>query len=114
MKPGGWDGFSTVNKFVYERSSDIGALKEGQMRLWLSRAEMRKVLLPYFVIVSKKTLVPCGDKRILRLVNSSKVNSIVGQILSKHCLRKPMECDYSQVETAGVSIFKREFSHSVC
>jgi 2-polyprenyl-3-methyl-5-hydroxy-6-metoxy-1,4-benzoquinol methylase len=91
MKPGALVGFSTINKFVYERSSDIGAPEEGQVRHWLSRADMRKMFSPYFDIVSIETLEPRGDTGILRFVNSFKVNNILGRIFSDQFIKKTKE-----------------------
>ena len=91
MKPGALVGFSTINKFVYERSSDIGAPEEGQVRHWLSKAEMRKMLAPYFDLVSIETLVPRGDTGILQFVNSFKVNAILGRIFSHQNIKQAKE-----------------------
>ena len=91
MKPGALVGFSTINKFVYERSSDIGEPKEGQVRHWLSKAEMRKMLAPYFDLISIETLAPRGDTGILRFVNSSKLNAILGKIFSHQSIKQAKE-----------------------
>ena len=91
MKPGALVGFSTINKFVYERRSDIGPPKEGQVRHWLGKAEMRKMLAPYFDLVSMETLVPRGDSGILRFVNSFKVNAILEKMFSHQSIKQAKE-----------------------
>jgi len=92
MKPGALVGFSTINKFVYDRRSDIGAPEEGQVRHWLSKSELRKLLAPHFNLVSIETLEPRGDTGILQLVNSHKVNAVLERIFShkrvKHAKEK--------------------------
>lgn len=91
MKPGALIGFSMVNKFVYERSSDIPAPADGQVRHWRSKSEIRKLLAPHFDILSIETLEPRGDSGILRLVNSHKVNAMLGKIFSKQSIKRAKE-----------------------
>ncbi len=56
MKPGSLLAISTINKFVYERSSDIGPPEEGQVRYWLSKSEILDMLASNFDLVSMETL----------------------------------------------------------
>jgi len=91
LKPGALVGFSMINKFVYERSSDIGEPEDGQIRHWLSKTEMRKLLAPYFDIVSMETLVPRGDTGILKFVNSTKVNTMLERIFSLQSIKRTKE-----------------------
>jgi len=91
MKPGALVGFSTINKFVYERSSDVGAPEEGQVRHWLSKAEMRKMLAPYFDLVSMETLEPRGDTGILQFVNSFKINALLELVFSHQSIKRIKE-----------------------
>jgi 2-polyprenyl-3-methyl-5-hydroxy-6-metoxy-1,4-benzoquinol methylase len=91
LKPGALVGITTINKFVYDRRSDIGPPEEGQVRHWLSKAEIRKMFSPYFDIVSMETLEPSGDTGILRFVNSFKVNNILGRIFSDQFIKKAKE-----------------------
>ena len=81
LRPGGFLGLSCINKFVYERSSDIGAPKAGQVRRWLSKGEILALLRPQFDIRSVQSVEPRGDQGILRLVNSYKVNSMLGRVV---------------------------------
>ena len=55
MKPGALVAISTINKFVYERSSDIGSREEGQVRHWLSKSEMLDMIASHFDLLSMKT-----------------------------------------------------------
>ena len=91
MKPGALVGFTTINKFIYERRSDIGAPAEGQVRHWLSRAQMRNMFAPYFDIVSMETLEPRGDTGILRYVNSSKLNAVLDRVFSHQRVKQAKE-----------------------
>jgi len=91
MKPGSLLAISTINKFVYERSSDIGPPEEGQVRYWLSKREILDMLAPYFDLVSMETLEPRGNLGILRLVNSYKLNAILGFIFSEQRIKRTKE-----------------------
>jgi 2-polyprenyl-3-methyl-5-hydroxy-6-metoxy-1,4-benzoquinol methylase len=91
MKPGAIVGFTTINKFVYDRSSDIAAPEKGQVRHWRSKREIRKLLAPHFDILSIETLEPRGDSGILRLVNSVKINRILELIFSAQSIKQAKE-----------------------
>lgn len=91
MKPGSMVGFSTINKFVYERSSDIGPPEEGQIRHWLSKSEMRRMLAPHFDLVSVETLEPRGDMGMLKAVNSYKINAILKRFFSPQSIKQVKE-----------------------
>lgn len=91
MKPGAIVGFSTINKFIYERSSDIGAPEEGQVRHWLSKNETRKLLEPYFDILLIETLEPRGDSGILRLTSSFKLNKLLKMFFSDQQIKRAKE-----------------------
>jgi SAM-dependent methyltransferase len=72
------DGYlvlSTVNPFVYSRMSWVGPPAEGQVRKWLSRAELHALLeAGGFRLLRSYTVMPAGDKGILRVLNTPKIN----------------------------------------
>jgi 2-polyprenyl-3-methyl-5-hydroxy-6-metoxy-1,4-benzoquinol methylase len=77
LLPGGHLLLTTQNRFVYERRSDVVAREPGQVRRWLHRSELRALLRPHFEIVEMRTWVPAGDRGILRVINSSLLQSVV-------------------------------------
>ena len=83
VRPGGYVILTSVNKFVYERRGEIGPPKEGQIRQWLTLGEFRRLLRPSFRILLSATVLPKGDRGILRLVNSHKLNSLLASALSQ-------------------------------
>lgn len=82
IKPGGYLVLTSVNKFVYQRRADIGPPKSGQIRHWLTRMELHRLLKPDFRVVKSVTVLPKGDKGLLRAVNSSRLNWALRCVLS--------------------------------
>ena len=82
-KPGGYLVVTAQNKFVYQRRSDIGPPRAGQIRQWLSRFELHRLLQSDFRILKSVTVLPRGDRGILRLVNSYKLNWVLNRLFSK-------------------------------
>ena len=68
---------TSPNKFIYNRRLDVGLPKPGNIRKWLSRSELRKLLAPEFRILQMRTLRPKEGKGfILRVAHSYKLNSL--------------------------------------
>lgn len=82
---------TNINKFVYERSSDVGPPYEGQIRNWLSIAGTRKLLAPHFDVLSTATIEPRGDSGVLRLANSYKLNATLGRIFTPQRVKRVKE-----------------------
>jgi 2-polyprenyl-3-methyl-5-hydroxy-6-metoxy-1,4-benzoquinol methylase len=91
LEPDGILALTAINKFVYERRSDIRQPLPGQIRHWLSRRELRRLLRPYFRILSEETLLPLGNRGILRLVNSYRLNAILDRSLGADRVRSLKE-----------------------
>jgi 2-polyprenyl-3-methyl-5-hydroxy-6-metoxy-1,4-benzoquinol methylase len=85
--PGGYLILTAVNTFVYHRRSDVRAPEPGQIRRWLSRKDLHRLVDPHFHILKSTTVLPRGDRGILRLVNSTKLNRLVSLVLSHTTLR---------------------------
>jgi 2-polyprenyl-3-methyl-5-hydroxy-6-metoxy-1,4-benzoquinol methylase len=77
IKPGGCVIVTAQNKFVYERRSDIGPPKNGQIRRWLSRNDLHRLLQHAFCVLKSVTILPKGDKGLLRIINSYKLNRVL-------------------------------------
>jgi|SRR5580658_3565522 2-polyprenyl-3-methyl-5-hydroxy-6-metoxy-1,4-benzoquinol methylase len=81
-KPQGYLVFSAQNKFVYDRRSDIKPPMPGQLRSWLSRKVLMRLVEKYFTVLQETTVAPRGDKGILAIINSSKVNRVLNKLFS--------------------------------
>jgi SAM-dependent methyltransferase len=91
LKAHGYLVATTINRFVYERSPDVRPAEPGQVRNWLSRKEIRRLLAQHFEILSMTTMAPTGEWGILRLVNSQKVNAVLGRVFSPERIRRVKE-----------------------
>jgi 2-polyprenyl-3-methyl-5-hydroxy-6-metoxy-1,4-benzoquinol methylase len=76
LRPGGYLVLTTPNPFVHTRS-DWTPIPPGHIEQWLSRGDLRRLLYPHFHVLRMTTAVSMGQKGILRLVNSYKLNWIL-------------------------------------
>jgi 2-polyprenyl-3-methyl-5-hydroxy-6-metoxy-1,4-benzoquinol methylase len=91
LKPGGYLILTTQNRFVFERRSDVTPLAVGQIRRWVSPRELRRLLRDDFVIRRFATLIPEGQMGILRLVNSTTINHLLGRVVSRSWIERTKE-----------------------
>jgi 2-polyprenyl-3-methyl-5-hydroxy-6-metoxy-1,4-benzoquinol methylase len=92
LKPGGWLVITTVNPFCYSRMGQIGPPKEGQARNWLTKNALHALLERHgFVIEKSRSILPAGNKGVLRLINSWKLNRIAGTVIGKNRIRAAKE-----------------------
>lgn len=96
LKPGGYLIITTGNKYVMDRLGDVGWNIQPPQHIahQLSRGQLKNMMAPYFHIRKAFTIIPHGKLGIFRVVNSYKLNSIVGRILSQEKL-------YALKEKAG-------------
>jgi 2-polyprenyl-3-methyl-5-hydroxy-6-metoxy-1,4-benzoquinol methylase len=92
MSPGGIFVLMTQNPFVWNRTSSLNAKGSGQIRNWPSRSQLLKLLKPAFNIRHQSSIVPQGDKGILKLANSYKVNKIMGGLLGEKWVALKERC----------------------
>jgi SAM-dependent methyltransferase len=91
VKPGGFLAVTTINKFVYDRWSDVPPPGRGQIRKWLTRREVKQLLSTHFEVLTTATVEPRGDLGLLRVVNSTKVNALLEHIWSRETLKRLKE-----------------------
>jgi SAM-dependent methyltransferase len=79
---------ATQNRTVYLRNSSIGPPAQGQLRRWLTRSQLRDLLLgARFRCLRMFTIEPAGDQGFLRIVNSRKLNSVLLRFLSQEAIQ---------------------------
>lgn len=83
LRPGGVLLLTTQNRFVQERRSNAMRQQPGQLRDWLTMRRLRALVRPHFEIVEATTLVPGGDRGVLRLVGSYKLNRLAQLFVSE-------------------------------
>lgn len=92
LVPGGYLVLTAVNKFVYERRRDISLhLEDGQVRRWLDRKSLAGLLKKRFTIIRWTTTLPAGNRGILRLLNSPKLNRLLEAFIPSGFIRHAKE-----------------------
>jgi 2-polyprenyl-3-methyl-5-hydroxy-6-metoxy-1,4-benzoquinol methylase len=83
LKLGGYLILSSLNKFVFDRRSDLGPRPQAEVSNWPSRKGLHQLLKSEFRILKSVTVLPMGDKGLLRIVNSYKCNSLLRLFIPK-------------------------------
>jgi SAM-dependent methyltransferase len=91
LKPGGYLILTTQNRLVFERRSGVNPPASGQLRRWVSPRELRQLIRRDFVIRRFTTLLPEGQLGFLRLVNSTRLNRLLGRVFSQKVLERTKE-----------------------
>jgi SAM-dependent methyltransferase len=91
LRPGGLLMLSTQNRPVLQRWSAVGAPEPGQLRRWVDAKELRALLRPCFDLIEMKSVQPVGDRGFLRLVNSVKLNTVVGGLFGARRVERVKE-----------------------
>jgi 2-polyprenyl-3-methyl-5-hydroxy-6-metoxy-1,4-benzoquinol methylase len=88
LKAGGFLIITTGNKFVIDRLGDVGwhVYQSEHIERQLSRRQLRKLLTSRFDVLEDFTIIPHGTRGILRLINSYRLNTIVGKLISSEKL----------------------------
>ncbi len=78
LKSGGYFIVSCANKFVMDRlgANEFPKESPAHIEYYLSLAELKRLLLPRFKVIRARSILPvAGQRGILRLVHSYKVNT---------------------------------------
>lgn len=87
LRPGGHLMLATQNRPVLERFNRIPPPAPGQLRRWLDREELARLVQPMFEVEQLFTVMPKANRGLMRLVNSHKLNrpikAVVGNRLER-------------------------------
>lgn len=88
IRRGGYLIVSCANKFVMDRmrSGDFPVQPPQHIARHLDRQKLRQLLRGHFRLIENKTIIPIGNRGILRIVNSPKLNSLLGNLISTDSL----------------------------
>lgn len=78
LTPGGSLVLTAINPFVYSRirRTVTSPIQEGPVSHWLSRSELHSLVLAAGLSIEKSyTIMPRGNRGILRIVNSPRLNN---------------------------------------
>ncbi len=81
LRPGGTLIVCTQNRPVLERWDAVSPRDPSQIRNWVNAKELRKLLSQSFHSVNIGSLFPVGNRGLLRILNSPKVNAAVGLLV---------------------------------
>lgn len=85
LKPGGYLVLATANKFVVDRIGDNGwnwkVEPAEHVERHLDLRGLRRLLRPRFNVLRTATILPMGHGGILRLINSDKLNAVLGLLI---------------------------------
>ena len=81
LRPGGHLVLTTINRFVYDRiqRSPTAPLQNGPVSHWLTRSELHDLIRNAGLTIERSsTIMPRGNLGILRIVNSYRLNEVLG------------------------------------
>lgn len=89
LKPGGYLVITAANKLVMDRVkfSDgiVGVGPEDpdeHIKKWPSMGDLKRLVEPSFKILHTTSVIPMGNRGILRVVNSHKLNQLLGRLVT--------------------------------
>lgn len=85
LKPGGCLIVTTDNRFVMERLGDVVWEPQPPEHIehYLTMGELKRLLRPRFEIVRETTIIPLGQRGILRFANSPKLTGILAFLVGR-------------------------------
>ncbi len=88
LKPKGYLILSCANKFVMDRlqEGEFPAQPNTHIAQYLNIKRLKGLIQPYFRVLRIKSILPIGHRGILKLINSYKVNKILGHLISSRYL----------------------------
>jgi 2-polyprenyl-3-methyl-5-hydroxy-6-metoxy-1,4-benzoquinol methylase len=90
LRPQGRLILTTTNRFVVERMN-LPPQPPEHIERWLTKRSLCALLAPHFEVLQANTIMPAGDKGILRLVNSPRLNAALGKLVSPARLERLKE-----------------------
>lgn len=104
-KPGGYLVMTAANKFVMERVRDedgivgVGPADPAEhIKKWLDMKGLKRLLEPHFKVLRTTSVIPMGHRGVLRVINSHRLNKLLGLIVSTQrleALKERMGLGYS-------------------
>lgn len=91
LKPGGYLIITTANRFVMERWDHGGPDPDAHIKLYPSRRGFQRMLRGRFRLLRATSIIPLGDRGILRLVNSRQLNRALGWVIPPRVIERLKE-----------------------
>ena len=87
LKSQGYLIITTPNKFVMDRS-DFPPQPPEHIEHWLTMAKLKRLVQGRFRILHTSTIMPLGGHGVLRLINSNRMNTALGLLVSQKNLER--------------------------
>jgi len=91
LKPGGHLIITTPNKFVIDRADVFPPQPPEHLEKWLTIRRLKNLLRPRFQVLRSTSILPMGNRGILRLTNSTKLNTVLSLFISSRHIEKLKE-----------------------
>ena len=83
LRPGGLLMLATQNRTVLQRFNRIPPPAEGQLRHWLDKDELLRLLETEFRVEELFSITPRANRGVMRVVNSEKLNRPVRAVIGR-------------------------------
>jgi len=90
LKSGGHLVISAANKIVMERW-DWGSDPKEHIKRWLTLGDLKRLVRPAFTVLQGTSIIPLGDRGFLRIVNSARLNRLLGRWIPRRRLEAAKE-----------------------
>jgi 2-polyprenyl-3-methyl-5-hydroxy-6-metoxy-1,4-benzoquinol methylase len=90
LKPNGYLILTCQNKFILKRV-DVAPQAQGQVRQWLNRRELRRLISMRFDLLKMTTIGPEGRRGMLGVVNSRRINALLQRFLTEASIQSVKE-----------------------
>ena len=91
LRPGGALILATQNRPVLERWSAVAPPDRHQIRQWVDRGELSALLEPCFERLRIRSIVPVGDRGLLGIVNSPRLNAALARVVAPARIERAKE-----------------------
>jgi 2-polyprenyl-3-methyl-5-hydroxy-6-metoxy-1,4-benzoquinol methylase len=93
LKPGGHLVLSGTNKFVVDRLTEreFPAQPAQHIGRYFTKAQLKNLVRRRFRLLRIRTIIPVGHGGILRIINSHKLNTLLGRLVPRRSIDRAKE-----------------------
>lgn len=91
LKLGGHLIITTPNKYVIDRADVFPPQPPEHLEKWLTIRDLKNLLRPHFHVLRSTSILPMGNRGMLRITNSTKVNALLASFISSRRIEKLKE-----------------------
>jgi len=81
LKPGGYLILACPHRFIWDRT-DFIRRSHGEIPLkWLNMRDLKQLLRDHFSMLHRESIIPAGNRGILRVINSYRLNALIHRVV---------------------------------